>query len=114
MKICSFYTLLHVTRISHRKNSVIQISPRVNDWGLIRTGDLFQNLGLHGGLFEYGGLIGTGGLNEDLRYWYSDQKIFMTVKKYLWRWKNIYDGEKYFWRWKSSVFDLISCAVHLN
>ena len=31
-----------------------------NDWGLIRTGGLFQNLGLHGGLFEYGGLIGTG------------------------------------------------------
>ena len=68
MKICSFYTLLHGTRISHRKNSIIQISPRVNDWGLIRTGGLFQNLGLHGGLFEYGGLIGTGGLNEDLRY----------------------------------------------
>ena len=68
MKICSFYTLLHGTRTSHRKNSIIQISPRVNDWGLIRTGGLFQNLGLHGGLFEYGGLIETGGLNEDLRY----------------------------------------------
>ena len=40
----------------------------MNDWGLIRTGGLFQNLGLHGGLFEYGGLIGTVGLNEDLRY----------------------------------------------
>ena len=40
----------------------------MNDWGLIRTGGLFQNLGLHGGIFEYGGLIGTGGLNEDLRY----------------------------------------------
>ena len=66
MKICSFYTLLHGTRISHRKNSIIQISPRVNEWGLIRTGGLFQNLWLHGGLFEYGGLIGTGGLNEDL------------------------------------------------
>ena len=57
MKICSFYTLLHRTRINHRKNSIIQISPRVNDWGLIRMGGLFQNLGLHGGLFEYGGLI---------------------------------------------------------
>ena len=28
--------------------------------GLVRTGGLFQNLGQHGGLFEYGGLIGTG------------------------------------------------------
>ena len=67
MKICSFYTLLHVT----------QISPRVNDWGLIRTGGLLQNLGLHGGLFEYGGLIGTGGLNEDLRYIYIYAMYFL-------------------------------------
>ena len=70
MKISSFYTLLHGTRISPQTKTVaiLQISPRVNDWGLIRTGGLFQNLGLHGGLFEYGGLIKTGGLNEDLRY----------------------------------------------
>ena len=79
MKICSFYTLLHGTRISHRKNSIIQISPRVNNSGLIRTGGLFQNLGLHGGLFEYGGLIGTGGLNDDLRYIYTFL-TFLTLK----------------------------------
>ena len=83
MKICSFYTLLHGTRISHRKNSIIQMSPRVNDWGLVRTGGLFQNLGLHGSLFEYGGLIGTGGLNEDLRYTvesrYLEYSISQTV-----------------------------------
>ena len=56
MKISSFYTLLHGTRISPQTKTVaiLQISPRVNDWGLIRTGALFQNLGLHGGLFEYG------------------------------------------------------------
>ena len=59
MKICSCYTLLNGTRISHRKNNIIQISPRVNDWGLIRTGGLFQNLGL-----QYGGLIEDWGLKR--------------------------------------------------
>ena len=72
-------------RISPQTKTVyiLQISPRVNDdWGLIRTGGLFQNLGLHGGLFEYGGLIGTGGLNEDLRYIYLLHiYIYIFVKK---------------------------------
>ena len=43
----------HGTRISPRTKTVwLQISPRVNDWGLIRTGGLFQNLGLYGAIFD--------------------------------------------------------------
>ena len=94
MKICSFYTLLHGTRISHRKNSILQISLRVDDWGLIRTGDLFQNLGLHGGLFEYGGLIGTGGLNEDLRY----KLLYVTTQFFVSKISVGYLGSQTKWR----------------
>ena len=50
------------------------------------NGGLFQNVGLHGGLFEYGDLIGTGGLNEDfygiyLDFWDCNKKVFSYLKK---------------------------------
>ena len=50
--------------------------------GLIRTGGLFQILGLHGVLFEYG-LIGIWGLNEDLWYWNLLMKVLQICLKTL-------------------------------